>query len=122
MHPPGVANRAAAARTNEERDREKRRAYCRLEPHGYPFTPFSVESYGRLGKPAMDLLSKLGEEAEDTVRQCGKAHFVSWTLRELSIGLCKGNFHMYRASLGLLAGVTGRGLRLGAAFPMEELV
>jgi hypothetical protein len=89
-HPPGVANWAAAARTDgaaaDGRDREKRRAYSRLESNGYPFTPFSVESYGRLGKPAMDLLSKLGEEAESAGRQCSKAQFVSWTLRELSGG------------------------------------
>jgi hypothetical protein len=47
-HPPDVANRAAAARTDgaaaERRDRERRRAYSRLEPHGYPFMPFFVES------------------------------------------------------------------------------
>jgi hypothetical protein len=81
-----------------------------------------VESYGRLGKPALDLLGMLGEEAEGAGRQCRKAQFVSWTLRELSVGLCKGNFHMCRASLGLLAGATGRGFRPGAAVPMEELV
>jgi hypothetical protein len=71
--------------------------------------PFSVESYGRLGKLAMDFLSKLGEEAEGAGRQCRKAKFVPWTLRVLSVGLCRGSCHMYWVSLGLLAGVPGRG-------------
>jgi hypothetical protein len=125
-HPPGIANRVVAARTDRAvagpRDREKRRAYNRLEPNGYPFTPFSVESYARLGKPAIDLRSKPGEEAKGAGQQFRKAKLMSWTLRELSVGLCRGNFHMYQASLGLLAGVMGGDFRSGAAHPMEELV
>jgi hypothetical protein len=34
-----------------------------VEPNGYPFVPFSVESYGRLCQPAMKLLHPLGDEA-----------------------------------------------------------
>jgi hypothetical protein len=118
----GVANRAAAARTDRAAGlaRQEEEAYSRLEPNGYPFTPCSVESYGRLGKPTMDLLSKLGDEAEGAGRRCRKAKIVSRPLRELSVGLCRGNFHMYQASLGLLAGVAGRGFRPGAA--QEEIV
>jgi hypothetical protein len=55
-HPAGAANRAAAAANDgaaaAKRDGEKRRAYNQLEPNGYPFTPFSDETYGRLDKPA----------------------------------------------------------------------
>jgi hypothetical protein len=87
-----------------------------------PFTPFSAESYGRIGKPAMDLLSKLGEEAEGAGPQCRKAHLVSRTLWKLSVGLCSCNFHMYRASLRLLSGGTGSGFQPGAAVHTEELV
>jgi hypothetical protein len=42
---------------------------------------------------------------------------VAAVIRELSVGLCQGNCQMYRASLGLLAGVSGRGFREGAAHP-----
>jgi hypothetical protein len=56
-HPAEVTNRAAAAATDgaaaAKHDVEKRRAYNRLEPNGYVFTRFSVETYGRLGKPAI---------------------------------------------------------------------
>jgi hypothetical protein len=48
---------AAAAR----RDQQKRAMYSRVEPNGYPFVPFSVESYGRAGHPAMKLLHALGD-------------------------------------------------------------
>jgi hypothetical protein len=49
------------------------------------------------------------------VRLCGGCHW------ELSVGLCWGNYQMYRASLGLLAGVFGPGFREGAAYPTEEV-
>jgi hypothetical protein len=59
-HPPGIANRAAAATTDgaatARREREKRQTYCQLEPTGYPFIPFSVETYGCPGKPAISYL------------------------------------------------------------------
>jgi hypothetical protein len=51
-HPSGVSNRAAAATTDgaaaARRDREKRRRYSQLEPNGYPFIPFSVETHSHL--------------------------------------------------------------------------
>jgi hypothetical protein len=62
MHPGGVAVRAAAAATDraaaKRREGEKRRIYVRLEPNGYPFFPFALESYACLGKDAIDALAK----------------------------------------------------------------
>jgi hypothetical protein len=62
-HPSGVSNRAAAATMDgaaaARRDRENRRTYGQLEPNGYPFIPFSVETYGRLGKLLQDLMQHL---------------------------------------------------------------
>jgi hypothetical protein len=126
-HPPGVAKRAAAATTDgaaeAQREREKRRAYCRpvaeLEPKGYPFIPFSVETYDRLVKPAISFLGQLGKEAEEAGRKAGKSGFVAAAIRELSVGLCRANYQMYRASLGLLAGVSSCGFLEGAAHPTE---
>jgi hypothetical protein len=52
-HPSGVANLRAAATTYgaaaARRDREKRRTYGQLEPNGYPFISFSVETYAQAG-------------------------------------------------------------------------
>jgi hypothetical protein len=101
-------------------DREKRQMYGQLEPNGYPFIPFSVETYGRLGKPAISFLGQLGLEAEEAGRKVSKSGFVAAAIRELSVGLCWGNYQMYRANLGLLAEVFGRGFLEGAAHPTEE--
>jgi hypothetical protein len=66
-HPAGVATRATAATTDgaaaATRDGVKRRTCNRLGPNGYPFVPFSVETCGGLGKPAISLLGRLGVEA-----------------------------------------------------------
>jgi hypothetical protein len=44
---------ATAGAATSHRDRQKQTAYARVEPNGYSFVPFSVESYGRLGQPAL---------------------------------------------------------------------
>jgi hypothetical protein len=41
-------------------------------------------------------------------RKVTKYGFVGAAIREISVGLCPGNYQMYRASLGLLAGVSGQ--------------
>jgi hypothetical protein len=108
---------AAAAR----RDQQKRAAYSRVEPNGYAFVPFSIESYGRLGRPAMDLLHKLGDEAAGP-GGVTRASFVAGALRELSVGLCRGNFLLYRASVGMLARSGGASFRAGLSVPTDECV
>jgi hypothetical protein len=76
-------------------------AYAQVEPHGYGFVPFSLETYRRLGQPAMKLLHSLGDEAAGP-GGVTRASFVSGALRELSVGLCRGNFSSYRAFVGML--------------------
>ena len=51
--------------------------------------PLSTEKYGRLGKPAMDVLNTLADTA-DASGAVVKGDSVRNTLRELSVGLCKG--------------------------------
>jgi hypothetical protein len=66
--PPGVGNTAAAAATGGAavalRDTARRQTYNKLKPKGYPFVSFSVETYSRLGKPAISLLGHFDVEAE----------------------------------------------------------
>jgi hypothetical protein len=61
-YPAGVSTRATAAATDgaaaARRGRGTRRTYNPLEPNGYPFVPFSVDMYGRLGKSAIALLAR----------------------------------------------------------------
>jgi hypothetical protein len=63
---PGVAMRLPAAQTAGPAaarcGSRKRASYNLAEPNGYPFIHFSVESYGRLCVPAMQLLHTLGSE------------------------------------------------------------
>jgi hypothetical protein len=67
----------------------------------------------------MKLLHQLGEEAAGPGGII-RASFVAYTLRELSVGICRGNFLMYRASGGMFARVSGRGFRAGLAVPTDE--
>jgi hypothetical protein len=108
---------AAAAR----RDHQKRTAYAGVEPNGYAFVPFSVESYGRIGQPAMKLLHQLRDKAASP-GGITRASFVAGTLRELSVGLCRGTFVMYRASGGMFVQVDGRGFGAGLAVPTDEAI
>jgi hypothetical protein len=62
IHPLSRAASTAGAAASH-RDQQKRTAYAQVEPHGYGFVPFSVETYGHLGQPAMKLLHSLGDEA-----------------------------------------------------------
>jgi hypothetical protein len=77
-----------------------------VEPNGYAFVPFSVESYGRIGQLAMKLMHLLGDQAAGP-GGITRASFVAGTLCELSVGLCRGHFLMYRASGGMFARVSG---------------
>jgi hypothetical protein len=71
--------------------------------------PLSKETYGRLGKPAMRLLGKLGDLAADG-GNTSKAGFVSCWLREVSVQMARGN--------GMLFRVVGQGLaRVGRNMP-----
>jgi hypothetical protein len=60
------------------------------------------------------MLGAVAEAACDV----SKSGFVAAALQELSVGLCKGNYLMHRASL---AGVAGRGFGPGADRPVEDV-
>jgi hypothetical protein len=65
------------------------------------------------------LLHALGEEVAGP-SGVQRASFVAGALRELSVGLCRGNFFMYRACLGKLANSSGTGFRAGMRVPTDE--
>jgi hypothetical protein len=86
-HPPSVALRAASDATDgsaaARRNAEMSCAYNRQAPNGYPRVPFSVETYGRLGKTAIGFLGRLGAEAvaADNVSKSGFVAAALWELR-----------------------------------------
>jgi hypothetical protein len=47
---------------------------------------------------------------------------VAGALRELSVGLIRGNFLLYRASVGMLARSSGSSFRAGLSVPTDEHV
>jgi hypothetical protein len=107
---PAEATTAGAAAA--WRDQQKQATYARVEPNGFPFVPFSMESYGNLGQPAMKLLHALSDDAAGP-GGVNWASFVVSALQELSIGCVGGTFFIYRACLGMLAKSSGTGIRAG---------
>jgi hypothetical protein len=51
-----------------------------------------------------------------------QASVVAGTLRELSVGLCRGNLLIYRASGGMVARVSSRGFWARLAVPTDETI
>jgi hypothetical protein len=62
---PVAASTAGAAAAR--RGQQKQATYAQVELNGFPFVPFSVESDGCLGQPAMTLLHALGDEAAGSI-------------------------------------------------------
>jgi hypothetical protein len=114
-----AATTAGAAASH--RDQQKRTTFARLEPNGYNFVPVTVESNGRLSQPAIELVRTLGEEAAGP-EGVSWASFVEVALRELGVGLVRGNYFLYRASVGMLVRSSGACFRLGLAGPRMMFV
>jgi hypothetical protein len=77
-----------------------------------------METYGRLGQPAMKRLHDLGEEAAGP-GGVSRLSFVAGALRELSVGLRRGNFLAYRVSLGALSRSSGSAFQPGLSLPAD---
>jgi hypothetical protein len=88
-----------------------------------PFVPMSVESFGRLGVPALTLLGDLADQA---VQAGGPGHsraaFISGALRELSVALCRGNASLCRSGANVATRAVGRTPMRSLARPSAEVV
>jgi hypothetical protein len=67
----------------------------------------------------MKLLHSLGNEAAGP-GGVTQASFENGALRKLSVGLCRGNFLPYRASVGMLARSSGDSFRAGLSVPTDK--
>jgi hypothetical protein len=67
----------------------------------------------------MKLLHALGDEAAGP-GGVTRASFVAGALWEISFGLCRGNFFMYCACLGMSAKSSGTGFRASMSVPTDE--
>ena len=126
VHPTAESYRAGAARADGSAaavsGARKVAAFEALGGDGgYEFTPLIVEAYGRLGKPALGLLSRLADIASEGGKVT-KAGFIASALKEMSVGLCRGNGMMLAAGRKVLVGVTGRDVQNGAVEATDELL
>jgi hypothetical protein len=123
VHPAANTNRRAArveGGAAAAREAMKRARYETGDPNGYAFVPLVVETYGRMGKAAMGLLNTLATSAI-AGGAMKKSSFVTNALRQLSVGLCRGNGVMYRRGLGILATASGRAFRPGMDTPTADV-
>ena len=92
-----------------KRDEAKRACYANRGDSGYNFTPFSVESLGRLGKPALTLLSKMGRmAAESSMGSFSSRQFVDAVLQDISVILCRYHVRMEHAVAAFVMRPPGR--------------
>ena len=74
------------------RDEQKRNDHANEGTQGYKFVSFSIECYGRLGKPAEKLLKELADCATGD-----RNAFLNWAHTQISLRLVKGNEAILRA-------------------------
>jgi hypothetical protein len=90
---------------------------------GGSFAPLSMESYGRLGRPAMQLLQTLAAAATSSATagsDVTTSSFVTGALCELGVALVKGNDVVYRVALRVYATAGGTAARVGATVPTVD--
>ena len=127
VHPAGRAQRRAASRSAgaaaQDADGRKRTQYRRLVGlDGYKLVPFSVETHGRLGRPAMQLLNKLGHLAEQRSRGLLRhAQFVERALQRFAVLGVQWNARMETHTAGDLALSPGREYLPGDAVPPADV-
>ena len=119
-HPAMHTVRVKASKTPgaaaEERDKQKRLYHQKNGTPGYAFVPFSIETYGRLGKDAEKLLRDMAERAAST-GECDRDCFLQWMRKEISSSLIRGNARVFRRYLGYLIRGTGSHFQEGEDVP-----
>jgi hypothetical protein len=126
-HPPRGRNaQQTAAQTDgaaaARRDAEKTTQYRGHGPGCYHFVPMTVETYGRLGKPLMKLIidvwASAAQQGDNTFT---RDQFITSTLCELSICLCRRNANIERAVSGCFVRVSGGAFMPGLVQPMADV-
>lgn len=103
---PGSANRKA-----EDRKRRDHGGGA-----GHRFVPFAIETYGRMGDAAMDLLKSWADDAA-TGGSVSRDAFLVWLKRELSVALMKGNARMFERFVCAVPEQNGRRYLAGYDIP-----
>ena len=95
-HPASATYRKAAAKKPGSANRiaEGRKRRDHGGGTGHRFVPFAIETYGRLGDAAIDLLKNWADDAA-TGGAIPRDAFLIWLKREISVALMKGNSRMF---------------------------
>ena len=93
-----------------------RSTFAARQGGGYDFEPVIVESYGRLGEPAFELLARLARVAAESGK-VDEGKFIENTLKKMSVALCRGNGSILAAGQKALAQVTGHDVQPGLPRP-----
>ena len=117
-----VARAAAPRACAALRDKQKRAKYARYGVLPGTFVPCSVETYGALGEPFMQLLSDLAKRAAPANDQSGRAAivFMKYALQEISVALVRGNALMLRSNTKRLCRAVGKDHRPGLEFASSD--
>ena len=99
-----------------DRDAYKTRKYASNNMGSDNFIPLSHETYGRLGKPAMQLLNTLADVVEAEGRST-KAAFLDGAYAELSVALQFGNQKVFTQYQANFARIDGRHVMHGQEQP-----
>jgi hypothetical protein len=102
----------AAAKAAED---SKHGSHARDGTSGYRFVPLAVESYGRLGSEAVELLNDWATSAARGGFYSRTAYLV-WIKCEISVALIKGNARLFKRFVGVLTQGIGRRLVHGEEF------
>ena len=123
IHPAADSYVEAAAKTAgsaaKHRDATKRHRYELGDAAGYAFVPLTSETFGRLGKPAMDVLNKVAMVAA-TKGRVDKARFMQTALKTLSVALCKGNHLIFNRANDVYVEAFGEECVAGDVVPTDE--
>ena len=120
---PAYVARAAAPRACAAlRDKQKRAKYARYGVLPGTFVPCSIETYGALGEPFMQLLSDLAKRAAPAHGLSGGAalNFMKYALQEISVALVRGNELMLRSNAKRLSRAVGKDHRPGLDFASSD--
>jgi hypothetical protein len=128
VHPAAnIFFQRAAHMAGEEASLRDASKFCKYggggQVAGGSFTPLSMESYGRLSRPAMQLLQTLAAAAPSSATaglDVTTSSFMTGALRELGVALVKGNDVVYREALHVYATAGGTAARVGTTVPTVD--
>jgi hypothetical protein len=122
VHPASdtMRGKACKAMAAAQQDEAKRRDHARNGTPGYSFLPFSLKTYGCLGKEADQLMRDLADGAVST-GLCERTDYLHWIRKEISLGLIRGNARIIKMFVGCLARGIGENFQQGPNMPALDV-